>query len=149
MNIAQTNNPKIQFGEGNIFAVDEYDVDCIAVVINQSVPGRRPPLDLPLDFDEYRRANHGVFTIVYGIDRVRQPMLTLAQVRSCIFEMLGHAKSMGRRRIGVFGCQVSDGTFAEGARETYEAVKEWVRLNDEYVDSIILVDKHGDYNQLL
>lgn len=150
MKIIETNTPKIRFGEGNVFATDEYDADCIAVVINQRVDGpRRPPLFLPSDFEEYKRSHKGVFTIVYGLDKTKQPILTLTQVKPCIMEMLDHAKRMGCKRIGVFGSQVSDGTFVEGARETYEAVKEWVSKNGDFVEHITLIDKSGDYNQFL
>ena len=149
MKTTDTKNPKIKFGEGDIFDVEAWGFDALAIVMNQEIPQHRPPLKLPCDFHEYLRQHKHVPTIVYGLDRRKEPMLELRQVKPCIKEMLGHLLLVNAKRIGVFGSQISDGTFVEGARETYEAVKEWVEEHGDAIDCITLVDLNGDYNQFL
>lgn len=140
---------KLRTAKGNIFDIERFGFDALALVINQRVNGRRPPLDLPSDFSDFNRNNPGVFMVVYGLDKNKQTILKKEQVKPCINEMLNHIKAQGRKRIGVFGAQVSDDIFKEGARLTFEAVNEWLSENDTSVDHITLVDKQGGFDQFV
>lgn len=142
-------NSKLKTAEGNIFDIARFGFDALVLVINQRVSGQRPPLDLPSDFDNFKRSNPGVFMVVYGLDNQKQPILSKDQVKPCIKEMLDHVKAQGRKRIGVFGAQVSDGIFKEGARLTFEAANEWLNENDSSVEYITLVDKQGGFDQFV
>lgn len=140
---------KLRTAEGNIFDIERFGFDALAIVINQRVSGRRPPLDLPSDFSDFKKNNPGVFMVVYGLDKNKQTILKKEQVKPCINEMLNHIKAQGRKRIGVFGSQVSDDIFKEGARLTFDAVNEWLNENDSSVDYITLVDKQGGFDQFV
>lgn len=142
-------NSKLKTAKGNIFDIVRFGFDALALVINQKVCGQRPPLDLPFDFTDFKKRNPGVFMVVYGLDSQKQPILCKEQVKPCIKEMLDHEKAQGRKRIGVFGAQVSDGIFKEGARLTFDAANEWLNENDSSVVSITLVDKQGGFDQFV
>ena len=150
MNIIDTKNPKIKFGEGDIFDVEAWGCDGIVAVINKGVPeNKQNPHRIPYDYMSFMKKHPEFPCKTYDHSRPHCPILKKADVRPKINKMLDYMLAKHCKRIGVFGSQISDGTFVEGARETYEAVKEWVEEHGDAIDSITLVDLNGDYNQFL
>lgn len=157
--LTNTDNPKVFFGKGNIFDVNEFGFDGIGAIFYNS--WSFGPEKFGIDMHDYLDSANEIPLCVYYNDRFRRdnatvhnfyhgvnPKVKSRQVVRLVYRMLDYLNgNCGCRKIGFHGAPISDGTYAEGARLTLEAVKMWVNDHPDAVDSITLVDINGDYEK--
>lgn len=156
------NSSKIFLGKGNIFDVEQFGFDGIGVIFYKR--HGFGPETFGFDLSDYYRAsktpvpicvyyNEAMFIKQVQVKNYydgRNPKVDSSQLRDLVFRMLSYlVVENGCKKIGFHGAPISDGTYAEGARLTFEAVKEWINIHPNLVDSITLVDKLGDYEKIL
>lgn len=53
------------------------------------------------------------------------------------------------KRIG-FHCSASiNGSYLEGAKVAYEAIQQWAKRNDKFLNLMVVVDIYGDYSKVI
>lgn len=137
MTFTETNNPKIRFAEGDVFATSEYEADGLIVF---SCKGFNPLHTDALFYKGDARYIHHSFRN-RNQSRLRQRCLVMRYLRELTRQGCG--------RIGIHCSAHINDSAIEGARICYEAVRDWVRRNPEAIGWITLVDKQGDYNRFL
>lgn len=84
-----------------------------------------------------------VIAILYNYNY--QPKLKKEKIYSAVFKSLDVLKSAGCRNIAFHGIRTIDCDEKESERETINAIVEWGKSNDEYINRIYLVDMYDSY----
>lgn len=136
--IRPTDCPKLFYSWGNLFNVEGYGFDGIAML--------RTHAGMILS------ANSGTFERNMPkqcrayIHCLRQEPLHISQVDELVFKVLDDLANRGCKRIGFHGVETLSNDY-ESEKVTIQSVKKWIELNDHKVESIILVDALRSYEE--
>ena len=70
---------------------------------------------------------------------------TCEQVTAATMQGLSALADQGCRKIVVHGGKVKNGSYPEGARACIHGVEEWLKINNDKVDYITMIDLKDDY----
>ncbi len=134
-----TGNKKIMIGEGDIFDIgaSEYNPDGIAIIYEKG----------QVDLKDMCKAFDGGIPLVERYFAKENP--TLDDIRSKVYQSLNVLLEQNCKKIG-FHCSVSlDGSYVEGARVVFDAVRAWVKRYNKKVKHLVIVDIYGDFSKVM
>lgn len=126
-------NSKVWIGEGDVFDVESYKPDCVAVIHDRRNKG------LNDGRSEYIADHDNMYEAVF-----EEETPSAECVRT---KVLGVLDALPRRMKTIgFHCSAAvEGSYVEGARAAYNAVLEWAEKNKNRLTKIVIVDVFGDY----
>ncbi len=142
-----TGNKKIKIGEGDLFDVDSYSPDGLAVIRGNEQNDLKDACrdykgKVPLVERHFMKENQTETEVHEKIIRALKALKDKKMKEKKV-------KDKKCKRIG-FHCSASiDGSYLKGAKVAYETIQQWAKRNDKKFDLIVINDIYGDYSKVL
>ena len=139
MILTETSYRKLKIGEGDLFDINSYQPDGLAVIRVETNNN-----------DDLKLACHSYQGEVPLVERYfMKENQTAEEVHEKIIRALKVLKDKKCKRIG-FHCSASiDGSYQKGAKVAFDTIQKWALRNDKRIEQIVINDIYGDYSKIL
>ena len=137
MILISTMDSNIMLGEGNVFDVEGYNPDGIAVLRTQEEfemldPAKNMDSMIPIVQHVFNKDNY-----------------SQQYIHTVVFKLLKQLRDKKCKRIGIHSSVKIEGSRVRGIEATYAAIKLWAERYKKNFQQLVLVDTYGDFGKVI